>query len=349
MMFGEISDPLLAFIACYRKTGTARNIKTVLQVKFTIDQLKNAIGKLWDCRGTDMLGEIPERKDSKTRTAKEAYTDDLLNAFNALDECNDLPSFVVSANELHLVPRIHPEEIEMVSMAERLGAVEQTLAMMNEKMKLMAQFGSHVNQECESTWPKLPAYGNGSDGNRSQENEQICPNASMASAPGMRPPSSPSRQAQGRRGPTEDVRRQAASQQQPGSRSMAQVAAAIGDGDFTEVKKKPPRKRGKEGTSSGARSFKAGSDKFTVQITNVNPSVGSDDIKAYIKDMGVDSQEAEVKDTSTDGWPTKRYLITLPRDVFDKVMSPEFWPPKVYFSQFFAARGIGGKFGQKHG
>ena len=337
-MGGEISDPLLAFVACSRKTSTARNIKTVITVKFTPHQIKNAIEKMWDHCDTGVIGDFQERKDGRTRTATEAYVDDLLNAFAKLDDGGSLPTIVVNADELHLVPRIHPEEIDLVSMAERLTDVEQALQSMRNILHSRGPSSKGMDPARSQARPTESIW---------QMDEQATHPKSTAQEKVLRSASRP-----GRSGGVE-VESSSSVDPLPQQRSMADVAADLSRDDFIMAKKKKrmPRKKGTEGTAKAKQDFKGGSDTFMVQITNVNPSVGVEHLNfaKYIAVQGVEEKETTIKDTSTEGWPTKGYLITFPHKLYDKVLSLEFWPARVYYSQYFLARGNGGKSAQRHG
>lgn len=342
-MRGEVSDPLLAFVACSRKSSSTGNIKTIILAKFTLEQLKTSIGKLWDCRGATVLGELQERKDGKTRSAKEAYAEDLLCAFSKLDEKDDLPEIVVSADDLPLVPRIHPEEIEMVSMAERLNKVELAVSSMRDVISGLGEVMT------DSDSPQMALQGQQNARSREQRG------AGSANPNGN---SLPRRLTRSQSRPSETSL--AASAAAPSSipldgprpRTTADIVSDIPDGAFAEVKKvkRPVKNKAQVGKAGDAsQSFKGGSDTFKVQITNVNQAVNEQDIVQHIGTAKVDASKVKVEDTTTSGWPTKRFLITFARDDFETVMSPEFWPAKVYFRQYFIARGNGRNNGHNHG
>ncbi|ELU09060.1 hypothetical protein CAPTEDRAFT_203741 [Capitella teleta] len=73
-----------------------------------------------------------ERRDGVTRTAKEAVAEDIIEAFLKLEsnEC-EMPIIAVYAEDLHIIPRIQPKEVDVISLADRKGAVEDALDMMS--------------------------------------------------------------------------------------------------------------------------------------------------------------------------------------------------------------------------
>ena len=105
---------------------------------------------------------------------------------------------------------------------------------------------------------------------------------------------------------------------------------------------KKPIKRAKVGSATSSSSFMGGGDTISVQITNVNAAVKEDAIRDHITmELSTGIDDVTIKDTTTEGWPTKRFLITFPREVRDRVLDPGFWPPQVYFRQYFVSRGQG--------
>ena len=95
------------------------------------------------------------------------------------------------------------------------------------------------------------------------------------------------------------------------------------------------KERGVGGTAGVSNRLTAGPETCQVQITNVNPRLGVDDIKDYIRDQDNGVDPHEIKDTSTEGRGTKRFLITLKFADMDKVMTTAFWPNKIYFKKWF--------------
>ena len=75
-----------------------------------------------------------------------------------------------------------------------------------------------------------------------------------------------------------------------------------------------------------------------VQLTNVHPDTDIAAIRDYIKDKDATLDPIEVKDTSSVGWQTKRFLVTFASVAEEKVLSSEFWPGKIYYKKWFAPR-----------
>ena len=106
---------------------------------------------------------------------------------------------------------------------------------------------------------------------------------------------------------------------------------------FTKVQ---PRKRdrGKAGSGNSSEVLKSGPQTLQVQITNVNPSLGEDQIKDYLKAKDDKVNVLDVTDESSAGWSTKRFVVTFDIAHLEKVLSDEFWPEDIYYKRWYPAR-----------
>ena len=74
-------------------------------------------------------------------------------------------------------------------------------------------------------------------------------------------------------------------------------------------------------------SLRAGPKTIQVQLTNVNAETSTEDIAKYVENVGDKTVKAEnVEDTSSDGWDTKRFLVTFKYELLQSVTNPELWP-----------------------
>ena len=100
---------------------------------------------------------------------------------------------------------------------------------------------------------------------------------------------------------------------------------------------------------SGANSdvLVAGPSTFMIQLTNVSPTISTDDITKFIEKKDSNVKANEIRDHSTEGWNTKRFLLTFDYSCIDQVLSDDFWPSRIYFRRWFPskvkAQGIGGQ------
>ena len=42
-----------------------------------------------------------------------------------------------------------------------------------------------------------------------------------------------------------------------------------------------------------------------------------------------------IQDASTEGWETKRFILTFKAEDKEKVFKGDFWPQRIYFKQWF--------------
>ena len=124
-----ILDPLLTYIAYGLSCGTSSNVKNAILGFFTQDEIIDAKNTLYDkcCKFKNIIGDNQSRKDSKARTEKEAHLLDLINAISALDKEGKMPIFAVPFLSLGRVPKSAPEELNNISLADRLNRLENTI------------------------------------------------------------------------------------------------------------------------------------------------------------------------------------------------------------------------------
>lgn len=314
-MADVIFDPMLTYVASVRNAATVSNMKRMLLAKFTASQVKNARAALWD-KSPHILGELPDRRDGKNRTANEAMVEDILEAFSKLEGAGDLPTFAVRSEQLHLVPRARPEEIDVFSLVDRVNALEETLDLL--KGAVVSKTAARWTHNSEDDAPPMSHM-------RSSRPRASGISSIRDEEQSMRPRSS----SRGSVTVPKEVQK----------KTMAEITAHNANDRYTLVtKKKRPAKKGQKGTASNKGILKGGSDTFCVQLTNVNPAITDADIVKFVADNDI-KQEIKVEDATTPGWPTKRFRVTFPRTLFEVVMKVEFWPENVYFKQFFQPRG----------
>jgi phage anti-repressor protein len=91
----------------------------------------------------------------------------------------------------------------------------------------------------------------------------------------------------------------------------------------------------KSGAAEKTDALCSGPEKFHVQLTNVSPKITEDRIKDYILEQNAEVEPVEIKETTTEGWETKRFLITFDMASFDTIMDDKFWPKGIYYKQWF--------------
>ena len=100
----------------------------------------------------------------------------------------------------------------------------------------------------------------------------------------------------------------------------------------------PARRPPVRGTSDSDSKLKVGPTLFHMQLTNLHPDTDIKAISEYITEKDPSIVPVEVKDTSSEGWETKRFLVSFNFSAYEKVMTSSFWPSKIYFKQWYIAR-----------
>ena len=119
-----ILQPLLAYCACSIMSSSSENVKNAVVSYFSREQILTAKQVLWLESDNSVIGEKHRRKDSTIRSEKEANAMDIVNALIKLDEANKMPCFVVDASNLRMIPQSNPEEMNNISIVDRLNVLE---------------------------------------------------------------------------------------------------------------------------------------------------------------------------------------------------------------------------------
>jgi hypothetical protein len=107
-----------------------KNLKVIMS-SFSDAEIIDAKNILFNTCGKQ-LDRLIVRADSIQRTAKMANTQDILMSLTKLDRINAVPLFVVDAMGLCRIPRINPEEIHEVAIAEKLAMLEAKVNMLDQ-------------------------------------------------------------------------------------------------------------------------------------------------------------------------------------------------------------------------
>ena len=127
-------EPVIAYIVFSMQSGTFDNIKNATLGAFTEAEISSAKDDLWTHCGSRIIGEKKRRKETSARTIKEANIIDIMQAISQLDKSDSLPNVAINARSLQFIPRSHPEELNNISLVDRLNRLEAR--MMNMQTQL---------------------------------------------------------------------------------------------------------------------------------------------------------------------------------------------------------------------
>ena len=121
-------QPVISYIVFSMQSGSVENIKNATVGFFSDDDITAAKYDLWAHCGSAIIGEKKKRKETNTRSAKEANVIDIINACSHLDKYDCLPNIIISALTLNAIPRSHPEELNNIILADRLNRLESKMS-----------------------------------------------------------------------------------------------------------------------------------------------------------------------------------------------------------------------------
>jgi hypothetical protein len=323
-----VVNGLLTYMSTYCHRSSHGQMKTAVMAFFDATAVHVARDTLIKALEGKIECDTSRRQDSCNRTAQEAEVEDILEVFeklNAPEAAAIRPRFMT--DDLFHIPRIAPEAGSLMTVVETVSQMRKELTQLQEVVsgvrmeltghsEIIDKVKGHEEQRSQASYASAV-------GIRSSGPSTAAPHASVQKAVPL----------PGRSGITTEIVSQAlqvvASQQKDKS--------SLSPDGFTRVENKR-RQRGTAGTSTNAGRVMAGPESLHVQLTNVHQSVDADTIREYIKDQDDQIEIKEIKDTSTDGWETRRFLVTFNMEDQEKVLKGEFWPARIYFRRWYVNR-----------
>ena len=117
-------NELLTYCSFYMNNSTIDNIKKIINLFYSEDDIIDAKKTLWEIAKDD-LGVFPVRKDTNKRTSSLAHVNDIFEALMKLDGMDKMPVFV--AINIMKLPDRQPEELNLLSMVDRLSDIEKRI------------------------------------------------------------------------------------------------------------------------------------------------------------------------------------------------------------------------------
>ena len=153
-------DPVLAFIKAFRLRGSSENLKMAALSKFDSIVMSKAKEALWDSECSSLLTKaglcFQQRRGSWKRTQAAADLEDILVAFDKLDETNELPEIYCEATDLVRLPPIIADSCTELVQHNRsiLEAIEGKLGSLSTEVSSIASsIESHLATLSSSPLP----------------------------------------------------------------------------------------------------------------------------------------------------------------------------------------------------
>ena len=327
---------LLAYVSTYRRRSTEYNLKLAILQHYSYEKILEARSTMEENVKT-LIPAYPhlgkKRTDSTNRTASEAMISDILEMFKWLENTEDsstIPVFV--AVDVSKLPAASPESAaDMMSVMETLAAQQRQLHQMQETM-------TKIRSDVDENRVQIQTQSSSS----SKQGVPSTPSQARATAiPASEKVQTPSNiQDKGTAGSSggEKVKTLYL------DKVKANPVPMQGTDGFQKGGKRPNKgsssaKPQRVSGTSDSTLLRAGPTTVQLQITNVSKELTEQDIKDYITAAnGGSVQVQSVEDRTSDGWETKRFVLTFEAKYSDTVLSQDFWPKKIYFKRWFPSR-----------
>jgi len=119
-----INNAILAYITYSLQRGTVDKIKRAVMSHFSSSDILGAKESLWQNCDNNIIGHMKSRRDGQTKSEIQSNIDDILKALQKLDATNNTPVIVLSASDIGRIPRSCPEELNSISVIDRLNCLE---------------------------------------------------------------------------------------------------------------------------------------------------------------------------------------------------------------------------------
>lgn len=267
----------------------------------------------------DIQREQSRRVNSNLRTAREATLDDIMSILHKLGSAKGKPTFLV--DDVSRIPATSPEA------GGSLMVMMEEMASLKREVSELQHVTTNVHTELQKHDREITALKGTKHGtlpnHESSRREKSAESAAAAPLQTIWDEDFPSLN-----NPTAKP-------------TMAEVLATT-EGEFIEMKRKKktrkPRPERIQGTADATGGLKAGPNTFKVQLTNVHSSVTENNLREYVKGKNQEITILNVEDKTSEGWDTKRFIVTFDSEQQGKVMEPSFWPPNIFFRRWFSPR-----------
>ena len=155
-----LCDPVLAFIKAFRLRGSSSNLKLAALSKFDSVVMCKAKKALWDSDCSSLLTvaglSYQQRRGSEKRSQAAADLDDILVAFDKLDEIDKLPEIFCEAVDLVLLPPLVADSC--TELVQRNSSVLEAIEHKLDSLSIeISNFSSKMGN-IESCLAALPSH-----------------------------------------------------------------------------------------------------------------------------------------------------------------------------------------------
>lgn len=145
-----VVNSILTYVLMCSLKATRDNLVKVLQTSYCVKELDCAKAVLWRHGDATTLGRIQKRVDTQRRPRKDAVCSDIVDGMRKLDQAKMMPYFVCDAVGMARLPRSSPEDLNIVTMDERMRDLERSLHQLRTTSELHCSSNSNINDRVES-------------------------------------------------------------------------------------------------------------------------------------------------------------------------------------------------------
>ena len=128
-----VDCPLLSYLSLIQHESSKDMMKTAILEFYSDAEISEAKEILWNTYDEELLGKKQKRNLGGDRSIREKETDDILEALSLVDRNqNEWDCVTFCCVNWRRLPRSSPEELNMISILDRLAVVEQKLKRVNE-------------------------------------------------------------------------------------------------------------------------------------------------------------------------------------------------------------------------
>ena len=349
-----IVNELLAYCSHYLHSSTKESLKRVIITFYHEKEISDAKDILWDLH-SDVLGQSIRRRTTDHRVAHAADAEDIIKALIKIDsECET--SSVYAAVRMDRIPRHTPEEIDMVSIVQRLGDLERKFGILDGTVAMQADTMGTLLDAATTGYSTAVRRG-------MHEPTRAPPVAVQRQPP---PGGNPVAQVgaaaapsgtQPQRSRPKPPQIRAAVQQNPApvqsNATLTQQSIPVisnsdetvqTDGDGFQVPKEQIRRQNRRNNNvvygkGNSTNLTAGIRCKEIFVFNLDHTTDEDALKTFLSSLDIGVLDLECRSHSEAR--NKSYRIKIKHTDIDKVMDPDIWPEGVGCRLYFRKRNTG--------
>ena len=129
-----VIDPILTYVISYRDAAPDELVRRVCAHHFSLPELRYAKARMWSLKCKEVLPLNIRRRDSSSRSEAEAIAIDIMEAVEALEAADCVPTCAVDPAGLRRLPKVSPAETTSISICERVAALEARMRSTEEAL-----------------------------------------------------------------------------------------------------------------------------------------------------------------------------------------------------------------------